>query len=78
MVRGMGPATSHCRTHLLSDREYQVFNMLVMGARAFGDRRRTVAQRQDHQHAQDAHPAKMNLANAAELVRYAVAHGLRS
>ena len=62
--------------HLLSDREYQVFNMLVMGhglSEIGAELSPSVKTISTHK---TRILQKMNLANAAELVRYAVAHGL--
>ena len=76
MVRGLRPGDKPLPHNLLSDREYQVFNMLVMGrglseigtelslsVKTISTHKTRILQ-------------KMNLANSAELVRYAVAHGL--
>ncbi len=76
MVRGIRPGEKLLPHNLLSDREYQVFNMLVMGrgvseigaelslsAKTISTHKTRILQ-------------KMSLSNSAELVRYAVAHGL--
>lgn len=76
MVRGIRPGDRPLPHNLLSDREYQVFNMLVMGrglseigtelslsVKTISTHKTRILQ-------------KMNLTNSAELVRYAVAHGL--
>lgn len=76
MVRGIRPANEILPHNLLSDREYQVFNMLVQG-RGLSEigvelslSVKTISTHKTHI------LQKMNLANAADLIRYAVAHGL--
>ena len=76
MVRGIRPANEILPHNLLSDREYQVFNMLVKG-RGLSEigvelslSVKTISTHKTHI------LQKMNLANAADLIRYAVAHGL--
>lgn len=76
MVRGLQPATDTLPHLLLSDREYQVFNMLVlgMGLTEIGSELslsvKTISTHKVHI------LQKMNLANSAELVRYAITHHL--
>lgn len=76
MVRGLQPATDALPHLLLSDREYQVFNMLVlgMGLTEIGSELslsvKTISTHKVHI------LQKMNLANSAELVRYAITHHL--
>ncbi|MFZ4536485.1 response regulator [Propionivibrio sp.] len=76
MVRGIRPAHETLPHTLLSDREFQVFNMLVkgLGLTEIGAELslsvKTISTHKTH----TLH--KMNLANSAELIRYAVAHGL--
>jgi len=76
MVRGIRPGKPLLPHVLLSDREYQVFNMLVQG-RGLTEigvelslSVKTISTHKTHI------LQKMNLANSAELIRYAVAHGL--
>lgn len=76
MVRGIRPASKPLPHNLLSDREYQIFNMLVLG-RGLTEigielslSVKTISTHKTHI------LQKMNLANTAELIRYAVAHGL--
>lgn len=76
MVRGIRPANEILPHNLLSDREYVVFNMLVQG-RGLSEigvelslSVKTISTHKTHI------LQKMNLANAADLIRYAVAHGL--
>ncbi len=76
MVRGIRPAQKPLPHNLLSDREYQIFNMLVLG-RGLTEigielslSVKTISTHKTHI------LQKMNLANTAELIRYAVAHGL--
>ena len=76
MVRGIRPASEGLPHKLLSDREYQVFNLLVMG-RGLSEigvelslSVKTISTHKTHI------LQKMNLANTSELIRYAVAHGL--
>ena len=76
MVRGLRPGDKPLPHNLLSDREYQVFNMLVMGhglSEIGAELSLSVKTISTHK---TRILQKMNLANAAELVRYAVAHGL--
>jgi DNA-binding NarL/FixJ family response regulator len=76
MVRGIGPNTAPLPRNLLSDREYEVFNMPVagLGLTEIGDRLsvsvKTISTHKTHI------LQKMGLANSTELVRYAIAHGL--
>ena len=76
MVRGIRPASETAPHHLLSDREYQVFNMLVAGlglTEIGGELSLSVKTISTHK----THILqKMNLANTSELIRYALAHGL--
>lgn len=76
MVRGIRPDSKPLAHNLLSDREYQIFNMLVLG-RGLTEigvelslSVKTISTHKTHI------LQKMNLANTAELIRYAVAHGL--
>ena len=76
MVRGIRPASEALPHHLLSDREYQVFNLLVAG-RGLTEigvelslSVKTISTHKTHI------LQKMNLANTSDLIRYAVAHGL--
>jgi len=76
MVRGIRPATAVQPHSLLSDREYQVFNLLVQG-RGLTEigvelslSVKTISTHKTHI------LQKMNLASTADLVRYAIAHGL--
>lgn len=76
MVHG-SRTSSESRSHrLLSDREYQIFNMLVQGkslteiAEDLSLSVKTISTHKTHI------LQKMGLANSAELVRYAIAHGL--
>jgi len=76
MVRGRRSTHEPLPHTLLSDREYQVFNMLVNG-RGLSEigaelslSVKTISTHKTH----ILH--KMNLANAAELIHYAIAHGL--
>lgn len=76
MVRGIRPSEKLLPHNLLSDREYQVFNMLVMGrglSEIGAELSLSVKTISTHK---TRILQKMNLANSAELVRYAVAHGL--
>lgn len=76
MVRGLRPGDKPLPHNLLSDREYQVFNMLVMGrglSEIGAELSLSVKTISTHK---TRILQKMNLANSAELVRYAVAHGL--
>jgi len=76
MVRGIRPTDRPQPHNLLSDREYQVFNMLVMGrslteiGAELSLSVKTISTHKTHI------LQKMNLASAAELIRYAVAHNL--
>lgn len=76
MVRGIRPAGSPLPHTQLSDREFQVFNMLVagLGLTDIGSELslsvKTISTHKTHI------LQKMNMANTAELVRYAVAHQL--
>ncbi len=76
MIRGVQPsgeASPHTR---LSDREFQIFNMLVTGiglteiAAELSLSVKTISTHKTHI------LQKMNLANTAELIRYAIAHEL--
>ena len=76
MVRGIRPTDKLLPHNLLSDREYQVFNMLVtgrslteIGAELFLSVK-TISTHKTHI------LQKMNLSGTAELIRYAVAHNL--
>ena len=76
MVRGIRPATAAQPHSLLSDREYQVFNLLVLG-RGLTEigvelslSVKTISTHKTHI------LQKMNLASTADLIRYAIAHGL--
>ena len=74
MVRGVRPNVEPLPHDLLSDREFQVFNMLVAGISLtdIGSELslsvKTISTHKTHI------LQKMNLANTAELVRYAIAH----
>lgn len=76
MVRGIRPTEKPQPHNLLSDREYQVFNMLVMGrslteiGAELSLSVKTISTHKTHI------LQKMNLASTAELIRYAVAHNL--
>ncbi len=76
MVRGIRPASEGLPHKLLSDREYQVFNLLVAGrglteiGAELSLSVKTISTHKTHI------LQKMNLANTSELIRYAVAHGL--
>jgi len=76
MVRGIRPGNEPSPHNLLSDREYEVFNMLVTGlglteiGNALSLSVKTISTHKTHI------LQKMNLANTAELVRYAITHGL--
>lgn len=78
MVRGIRPTAELLPHNLLSDREYQVFNMLVagMGLTEIGAELslsvKTISTHKTHI------LRKMSLANSAELVRYAITHKLTS
>ena len=76
MVRGLRPGDKPLPHNLLSDREYQVFNLLVQGrglSEIGAELSLSVKTISTHK---TRILQKMNLANTAELVRYAVAHGL--
>jgi DNA-binding NarL/FixJ family response regulator len=76
MVRGIRPVVETLPHDLLSDREYQVFQMLVAGmgltdiGLALSLSVKTISTHKTHI------LQKMNLANAGELIRYAITHGL--
>jgi DNA-binding NarL/FixJ family response regulator len=76
MVRDIRPAAEPLPHTQLSDREYQVFNMLVagLGLTEIGERLslsvKTISTHKTHI------LEKMKLANTAELIRYAIAHQL--
>jgi len=76
MVRGIRPTDKPQPHNLLSDREYQVFNMLVMGrslteiGAELSLSVKTISTHKTHI------LQKMNLSGTAELIRYAVAHNL--
>ena len=76
LVRGIRPANEELPHTALSDREYQVFNMLVMGKglTEIGEEMslsvKTISTHKTHI------LQKMNMSNTAELIRYAIAHGL--
>ncbi|PKO33815.1 MAG: DNA-binding response regulator [Betaproteobacteria bacterium HGW-Betaproteobacteria-7] len=76
LVRGIRPANDKLPHAALSDREYQVFTMLVMGkglteiGEALSLSVKTISTHKTHI------LQKMNMSNAAELIRYAIAHGL--
>ncbi len=76
MVRGIRPASETLPHQLLSDREYQVFNMLVAGrglteiGAELSLSVKTISTHKTHI------LQKMNLANSSDLIRYAIAHGL--
>lgn len=76
MVRGIRPQTEHLPHDLLSDREFQVFNMIVAGkglTEIAADLSLSVKTVSTHKtHILD----KLGLSNVAELVRYAMTHGL--
>jgi two-component system invasion response regulator UvrY len=76
IVRGIRPTTATLPHSLLSDREYQVFNLLVAG-RGLTEigvelslSVKTISTHKTHI------LQKMNLANTNELIRYALGHGL--
>lgn len=74
MVRGIRPKTEHLPHDLLSDREYQIFNMIVNGkglteiASELSLSVKTVSTHKTHV------LQKMGMSNVAELVRYAMSH----
>ncbi|MFZ2268741.1 MAG: response regulator transcription factor [Azonexus sp.] len=76
MVRGMRSSTDTLPHTLLSDREFQIFNMLVSGAGLteigveLSLSVKTISTHKTH----ILH--KMNMVNVAELIRYAIAHEL--
>jgi DNA-binding NarL/FixJ family response regulator len=76
MVQGIRPSAEPQPHTRLSDREYQVFNMLVagLGLTEIGERLslsvKTISTHKAHI------LEKMQLANTAELIRYAIAHDL--
>ncbi len=76
IVRGIRPTSDPLPHNLLSDREYEVFNMLVkgLGLTEIGTELslsvKTISTHKTHI------LQKMNLSNSAELIRYAIAHGL--
>lgn len=76
MVRGMRPRGDALPHTLLSDREFQIFNMLVTGvglteiAAELSLSVKTISTHKTHI------LQKMNMANTAELIRYAIAHEL--
>ena len=76
MVRGSRPTSELLPHNLLSDREFQVFNMLVLGkglteiGTELSLSVKTISTHKTHI------LQKLNLANTADLVRYALAHGL--
>lgn len=76
MVRGVRPASESMPHKLLSNREYQVFNMLVSGhgltdiAQELCLSIKTISTHKTHI------MEKMNLSNFAELIHYAIAHQL--
>ena len=76
MVRGIRPVVETLPHDLLSDREYQVFQMLVAGTgltdigQALSLSVKTISTHKTHI------LQKMGLANSGELIRYAITHGL--
>lgn len=76
MVRGTHACKDTLPHTLLSDREYQVFNMLAMGhglteiGTTLALSVKTISTHKTHI------MQKMNLANSSELIRYALAHNL--
>ena len=76
MVRGSRPSNELLPHNLLSDREYEVFNRLVLGrglteiGAELSLSVKTISTHKTHI------LQKMNLTSAADLVRYALAHGL--
>lgn len=76
MVREIQPSNQALPHTRLSDREFQIFNMLVAGAglteigAELSLSVKTISTHKTHI------LQKMNMANAAELIRYAIAHGL--
>ena len=76
MVRGIRPQTNEAPHTLLSDREYEVFTMLVQGRGLTDiatDLSLSVKTISTHK---TRILAKMGMENASELIRYAVAHHL--
>ena len=76
MVRGSRPSNELLPHNLLSDREYEIFNRLVLGrglteiGAELSLSVKTISTHKTHI------LQKMNLTSAADLVRYALAHGL--
>ena len=76
IVLGIRPASETLPHDLLSDREYQVFNLLVAGrglteiATQLSLSVKTISTHKTHI------LQKMNLTCTADLIRYAIAHGL--
>ena len=76
MVRGMRPSDKPQAHHLLSDREFQIFNMLVAGrglteiGAELSLSVKTISTHKTHI------LQKMGLAGTADLIRYAIAHKL--
>jgi DNA-binding NarL/FixJ family response regulator len=76
MVRSTRPSSAHQPHELLSDREYQVFNYIVAGlglteiANELSLSVKTISTHKTHI------LQKMGLSNSAELIRYALAHGV--
>lgn len=76
MVRGIRPVVETLPHDLLSDREFQVFNLLVAGkgltdiGQELSLSVKTISTHKTHI------LQKMNLANTGELIRYAITHGL--
>ena len=76
MVRGMRPSGEALPHTVLSDREFQIFNMLVsgLGLTEIGAELslsvKTISTHKTHI------LQKMNMTNTAELIRYAIAHEL--
>lgn len=76
MVRGIRPVAETLPHDLLSDREFQVFNLLVAGkgltdiGQELSLSVKTISTHKTHI------LQKMNLANTGELIRYAITHGL--
>lgn len=76
MVQGIHPASKHLPHDLLSDREFQVFNMIVAGmglTEIAGELSLSVKTISTHK----THILqKMGMSNTAELIRYAITHQL--
>lgn len=76
MVRGIGSGRKPAPHSLLSDREFQILNLLVQGqglteiGTGLSLSVKTISTHKTHI------LQKLNLTNTAELIRYAVAHGL--